>query len=82
MPLVATPGSLLAGFQFPTYSSYVDVGSSLEEVEVNVLALNPLSAGSEGGFTWATPTRTSFTNPTYAYSFQFVSLTPVILPAG
>lgn len=86
IPLVATPDALLAGFQFPTISWAFDtVAQEYSYTANNANALTPVSAGiSSGGYSWGT---TEWTSPTSigtntATGYQYVSLTPVILPAG
>ena len=82
-PLVATPGALLAGFRFPTQKTYDNAAGVFVFGMDNANALNPLSTGSGGGYTWGTTNWTSASsvvNPNN--NWQFVSLTPVILPAG
>jgi hypothetical protein len=84
VPLVATPGALLAGFQFPKISWAFDTAAQ-EWIYTasNANALNPVSAGSDGGYTWGTTSWTSASSVNNtAAGYQFVSLTPVILPAG
>ena len=51
---VATPGSLLAGFQFQ--NGHLPVSYNLGMSNAANVALTPLTAGANGGFVWGTTT--------------------------